>query len=164
MTTFGTPYANGMSTLSEKTAEFKRRTKKFLWKLAAVITVLLFITVIALYYLNYSTGVRAGVVLKVSKRGAIFKTYEGQLDLMSFGAVKSQNQLSQTFEFSIYRSDKDVINTLEQVALSGQRVNLRYEEKYAVLPWRGSTKYFVVGVDVLDGSPPVDTQKRGFLE
>lgn len=87
------------------------------------------------------------MVLKVSNKGAIFKTYEGQLDLLSFGAVKSDNQLSQTFEFSIEKDNTKLIEQLEEVALSGERVRLRYDEKYVVLPWRGDTKYFVTEVE-----------------
>lgn len=134
-----------------------------MFKLLGVFTAIAILVVLFIYYANYSTGVRAGIVLKVSKKGAIFKTYEGQLDIMSFGAVKSDNQLSQTFEFSVYKADKDIITQLEQVAMSGQRVNLQYEEKYAVLPWRGSTKYFVVGVESTDGQPDTTGKKR-FLE
>ncbi len=115
-----------------------------------------------LYYATYSTGLRAGMVLKVSKRGAVFKTYEGQLDIMSFGAIKkADNQLTQTFEFSVYKGDTDLIEKLEEVALNGERVNLHYEEKYVRLPWRGETKYFVTEVQRLD-NPGAPKQKERF--
>jgi hypothetical protein len=141
-----------MSTFSEKTSSAKTGFKKFMRRLL-IIFVLIFIGVMLFfYYGTYSTGVRAGVVLKVSKRGAVFKTYEGQLDLLSFGAVESDNQLSQTFEFSIDKNRETLIADLEDVALSGERVRLRYEEKYVVLPWRGDTKYFVTGVERMAGS------------
>ncbi len=152
-----------MSTFSEKTTVFKGKAKRFILKLFGVVVLIGIAVILFIYYANFSTGVRAGIVLKVSKKGAIFKTYEGQLDLMSFGAVKSQNQLSQTFEFSVYKDDNEVIRELERVALSGERVNLQYEEKYAILPWRGSTEYFVTGVEVGEGSEAPST-KKGFLE
>ncbi|MFT5596890.1 MAG: hypothetical protein ACI8QH_001689, partial [Flammeovirgaceae bacterium] len=66
---------------------------------------------------------------------------------LSFGAVKSSNQLSQTFEFSIEKDQMNLIKELEEVALSGERIRLRYDEKYVVLPWRGDTKYFVTEVE-----------------
>ncbi len=152
-----------MSTFTEKTEFVKKKAKRFFFKMIAALVLLGIVVLLFIYYANYSTGIRAGIVLKVSKRGAIFKTYEGQLDLMSFGAVKSQNQLSQTFEFSVYKSDSEIIRELERVALTGERVNLQYEEKYAVLPWRGSTEYFVVGIDAAKGAP-AEPQKKGFLE
>ncbi|MCH2215591.1 MAG: hypothetical protein MK086_10500 [Flavobacteriales bacterium] len=136
-----------MSTLSDKAASAKKGAKKFLRRLLFIAVVLSIAAVLFFYYGVYSTGVRAGIVLKVSSKGAVFKTYEGQLDLLSFGAVKSENQLSQTFDFSIYKDDTEIIKVLEEVALSGERVRLRYEEKYISLPWRGNTKYFVVEVE-----------------
>ena len=136
-----------MSTLSEKTTSVKSGAKKFLRRLSAIVVILFIAVMLFFYYGVYSSGVRAGVILKVSNKGAIFKTYEGQLDLLSFGAVKSSNQLSQTFEFSIEKDQMNLIKELEEVALSGERIRLRYDEKYVVLPWRGDTKYFVTEVE-----------------
>lgn len=153
-----------MSTFNEKKDAFKSGAGKFFRRLILILVVLGIGAMLFIYYGTYSEGVRAGVVLKVSKKGALFKTYEGQLDLLSFGAVKSTNQLSQTFEFSIYKDDFRTIQKLEEVALSGSRVNIRYEEKYAVLPWRGDTKYFVTGVDEIEGARKKDPSSGNFPE
>lgn len=151
-----------MSTFAEKTNNAKRKTVKFLKRLAIIVALVLIGIGLFFYFGTYSDGVRAGVVLKVSKRGAVFKTYEGQLDIMSFGAIKkADNQLTQTFEFSMYKSDKELIEKLEEVALNGERVNLHYEEKYVMLPWRGETKYFVTKVDRL-AKPDVPDRKQDF--
>lgn len=99
-----------------------------------------------LYYGVYSEGVRAGTVIKLSKKGVLFKTWEGQLNIRSFGAVRSENNLSEVFEFSIKSDAEEVIHQLEEVSLSGERVNLHYVERYRALPWRGSTRYFVTKV------------------
>ncbi|HKL02808.1 MAG TPA: hypothetical protein VJ911_04000 [Cryomorphaceae bacterium] len=136
-----------MPSFSERASSAKRSANKFFKRLLIVIVIVFIGVMFFLYYGTYSTGVRAGVVLKISERGMIFKTHEGQLDILSFGAVKSDNQLSQTFEFSVEKSRNDLIDKIEDVALSGERVRLRYEEKYAVLPWRGETKYFVTDVE-----------------
>ena len=102
------------------------------------------IAVLAFYYFGtYSDGVRSGVVVKISRKGYLFKTYEGQLNLMTFGAVRSQNMISESFEFSVSASQSDLINELEQASLSGERVSLHYVERFAAFPWRGDTKYFV---------------------
>lgn len=135
-----------MSTFSEKTTAAKSSAKKFFRRLLIIIVVLFIAVMLFFYYGVYSSGVRAGVVLKVSNKGAIFKTYEGQLDILNFGAVKSDNQFSQTFEFSIEKDREDMIRQLEELALSGERVRVRYEEKYVVLPWRGETKYFITDI------------------
>jgi hypothetical protein len=100
--------------------------------------------VLAFYYFGtYSEGVRSGVVVKISRKGYLFKTYEGQLNLMTFGAVRSQNLVSESFEFSVASSQTDLIKQLEQASLSGERVSLHYKERFGVFPWRGDTKYFV---------------------
>jgi hypothetical protein len=99
------------------------------------------------YFGNYSEGVRAGVVVKVSKKGFLFKTYEGQLNLLTFGASRSQNMIAETFDFSVPSNETDVIKVLEEVSLSGERVSLHYVEKYMTFPWRGDTKYLIIKVE-----------------
>lgn len=99
------------------------------------------------YFGTYSEGVRSGIVLKVSKKGFIFKTYEGQLNLMTFGASKSQNLVAENFDFSVSKYETEVIKTLEEVSLTGERVSLHYKEKFVTFPWRGETKYMIYKVE-----------------
>jgi hypothetical protein len=124
----------------------QKTAKQIAIKLMLALLIALVAFVLFAYYGSYSTGIRAGKVIKVSKRGIIFKTLEGQLDLESFGAIKSSvNQFSQTFEFSVINDA--VAKELEQVALTGERVNLHYVERYVALPWRGETRYFITKVE-----------------
>ena len=99
------------------------------------------------YFGTYGEGVRSGQVMKISKRGVVFKTYEGQLNMEGFGAVDTDNQFSEVWEFSIEKSHSEIIEKLEKAALDGERVNLEYVERYSAFPWRGDTKYFVTKVD-----------------
>ena len=102
------------------------------------------------YWGVYDEGVRAGTVLRISKKGMIFKTYEGQLNVQTFGAIKgAASPIMEAFDFSVSAKDEQVIKDLQTVALSGERVNLHYEAKYVVFPWRGDTKYFITKVDRL---------------
>lgn len=127
--------------------------KKFLI-ISGVSIFLIFIAVASfLYFGNYSTGVRAGVVVKLSERGFLFKTYEGQLNIGTFGAFKNENnQLSTVFEFSVPRDRKEVIQALQEASLAGERVNLYYEEKYFHYIWLGDSKYLVTKVERLPAS------------
>lgn len=150
-----------MTTFSERTTNAKNSMKKFFKKLAIILLVLGVATMLFLYYATLSKGVKSGVIIEVSERGALFKTLEGQMDVMSFGAVKSPNNLSQTFMFSVKKSDDQVFRSLEEVSLTGERVRLRYEEKYVKLFWRGETKYFITDVERAD-SPEVPDRKGGF--
>jgi hypothetical protein len=119
----------------------------------SIFTVLLIILVVLIgifsfmYFGVYDEGVRAGTVLRISKKGVIFKTYEGQLNLQSFGALKGATPFAETFDFSVARNKPDVIRELEAVALSGERVNLHYVKRYMAFPWRGETKYYITQVE-----------------
>tara|TARA_Y100001934_G_C12001493_1_gene607900 strand:- start:252 stop:677 length:426 start_codon:yes stop_codon:yes gene_type:complete len=121
--------------------------RKTLFWILGIVLILLIGWITFLYYGTYSEGVRAGTVIKLSRKGVLFKTWEGQLNIRSFGAVNSNNSLSETFEFSIESDQEHIIKTLEEVSLSGERVNLHYIERYRVLPWRGSTRYFITKIE-----------------
>jgi hypothetical protein len=121
----------------------KRAFRIFLVSSIAVLTaVFLFY-----HYAVYDEGVRAGIVVRISKKGVIFKTYEGQLNLESFGALRGTNPLASTFDFSVESSEEKVIKDLEAASLSGERVNLKYKKRYGAFPWRGETQYFITGVE-----------------
>ena len=55
--------------------------------------------------------------------------------------------VSDTYTFSIEKGNNDLINELQEAALSGERVNLLYKERYMSVPWRGDTKVFAVGIE-----------------
>lgn len=120
----------------------------FFRNLLIIILVLVAGTYSLLYYGIYDEGVRAGNVVRISKKGVIYKTYEGQLNLQSFGALKgSASPFLETFDFSVEKNRPEIIRELEAVALSGERVNLHYIKRYTKFPWRGETKYFITSVE-----------------
>ncbi|MCB0509932.1 MAG: hypothetical protein H6579_10560 [Chitinophagales bacterium] len=98
------------------------------------------------FYASYSEGVRSGVLMKISKRGYIFKTHEGQLNIGGFDQTNDVG-VSNVWEFSV--TDELVLEQLEDAMDHSQRVKLYYKEKYIKLPWRGDTKYFVYDVETL---------------
>lgn len=77
----------------------------------------------------------------------VFKTYEGKLNLESFGALKGASPVAETFDFSVESNQTDVIKQLEEVSLSGERVSLHFVKRYMKFPWRGDTSYFIESVD-----------------
>lgn len=100
-----------------------------------------------LYWGTYENGVMAGKVLRISEKGLVFKTYEGKLSLESFGALKGVSPVAETFDFSVESSESAVIEQLNEVALSGERVNLHFKKRFMAFPWRGETKYFITQVE-----------------
>lgn len=114
------------------------------------IALLLFILVNSFYYFGtYEEGVMAGKVLRITEKGVMFKTYEGKLNLETFGALKGASPIAESFDFSVESKEKDVINELEKVSLSGERVNLHFVKRYKTFFWRGDTRYFVTKVERL---------------
>lgn len=93
-----------------------------------------------LYFGSFSTGDRAGVVIKVSQRGYLFKTWEGEMNL------NDQGNTIEKFEFSVENEQTEVIKQLKDVALTGERIRISYVERYRTFSWRGDTKYFITEV------------------
>lgn len=100
-----------------------------------------------LYVGVYERGVMAGKVLRITKKGLVFKTFEGKLNLETFGALKGASPIAESFDFSVEASQQQVVADLQQAALSGERVNLHFLRRLVRVPWRGDTKYFVTQVE-----------------
>lgn len=129
-----------------------RSTVKWLKRLVITI-VLLGLGVLAFGYWGvYEKGTMAGKVLRITEKGILFKTFEGKISLESFGALKGVSPVAETFDFSIEGDQTEVIKQLEEVALSGERVNLHFIKRYIRFPWRGDTKYFVEKVERAEGN------------
>lgn len=97
---------------------------------------------IALHW-SYSDGERAGYVQKLSRKGWLCKTWEGEIAMVTMpGAIPEK------FEFSV--RDDDVAQKIN--LLAGKRVVLDYRQ-YKFIPSTcfGETEYFVDGVrEVVD--------------
>jgi len=91
---------------------------------------------------NYSVGERAGWVQKISKKGWVCKTWEGELLMVSMPGTTPEK-----FLFSV-RDDR-IAESINK--LIGQRVSLHYEEKVG-LPTTcfGETRHFITKVTVVD--------------
>ena len=120
---------------------------KILKRILIVILICLLALFSFLYFGTYESGVMAGKVIRISEKGLIFKTFEGKLSLDTFGALKGVSPIAETFDFSIQKRDTLLIKSLEQVALSGERVNLHFKKRYMHFFWRGDTKYFITKVE-----------------
>lgn len=131
-------------TFGQKVAKTTKKVFRILLITALVVGMVVFSF---MYWGVYDEGVRAGTVLRISKKGMLFKTHEGQLNLQTFGALKGANPIMEAFDFSVEGGEDEVLQQLEAVALSGERVNLHYVKRYATFPWRGDTKYFIVKVE-----------------
>jgi len=91
---------------------------------------------------SYSTGERAGWVQKLSRKGWLCKTWEGELSLVSMPSASPEK-----FVFTVW--DDAVADKI--TAVMGKRVSLSYDEKVG-LPTScfGETRSYVTGVRVQD--------------
>ncbi|WP_058088458.1 hypothetical protein [Aquabacterium parvum] len=102
---------------------------------------------------SYSTGDRAGWVQKISHKGWLCKTWEGELALVSMPGAPVEK-----FNFTVFADDvaADINRHM------GKRVSLHYEQKVG-LPTScfGETRYYVtkvIPVDDISLSPGVVIQ------
>jgi hypothetical protein len=108
--------------------------------LAALVAFALYIWAVLSW--SYSEGERAGFLQKVSYKGWVCKTWEGELSLVAIPGAAPEK-----FLFTV--RDDAVAQQLNAVA--GKRVTLKYEQ-HRGLPTScfGDTDYFVVGVSVIE--------------
>jgi hypothetical protein len=87
---------------------------------------------------SYSSGERAGYLQKISKRGWLCKTWEGEIQLTAIPGAAPE-----IFSFSV-RSDS-IATELNKLA--GQRVVVHYRQHKGVpTSCFGDTEYFIDGV------------------
>jgi hypothetical protein len=120
--------------------QFSKRNK---FKRFIGFTLLILVLVAAAYYficgLTYSEGTRSGILTKVSKKGFIFKTYEGELIVGGLNQGDGAILPATVFKFSV--RDKNVYDRLE--ADQGRKVILHYKQVIKNFFWQGETDYFV---------------------
>lgn len=122
------------------------------WKITAVLFLVvlplaafaLWVTV-ALSY-SYSTGERSGYVQKLSKKGWVCKTQEGELAL-----VNGPNVNPEIFRFTV----RDDAVAMQISNFAGKQVKLSYDQ-HVGLPTScfGETQYFVKSVEGIGASAP----------
>ena len=115
--------------------------RTFLIVLLGVIAIFALYIFVALNW-SYSTGDRAGFLQKVSNKGWICKTWEGELSLVAMPGAAPEK-----FLFTV--RDEAIAQKIS--AAAGKRVTLNYEQ-HKGLPTScfGDTDYFVTGVTEIE--------------
>lgn len=127
--------------------EKKKRNRKLIVGIFATLFIVLGSIVYFRYYYVYSEGTRVGILYKFSKKGAIFKTYEGEMVLPGI-KFRQQNSgvSSNMFLFSV----DDAVLADSLMNCQGMEVELHYSQYNAGLPWRGDTYENQEGQYVVD--------------
>ncbi|NOT36892.1 MAG: hypothetical protein HOP11_05910 [Saprospiraceae bacterium] len=132
--------------IRESAAQAGRTTWKWI-KRMLLISFLLFIAWLCfMLFANFSDGIRTGYVVKISRKGYIFKTYEGELNFgfPQVNTVPGSTSLN-IWTFSV--PDKEVAKQIEKASEIGQKVSLYYKQKYVKLFFIGDTEYLVYKVE-----------------
>ncbi len=121
------------------------RVLKVIALLAAALILLVSLWFWAALSWSYSTGERAGWVQKLSNKGWVCKTWEGELALVSLPGSAVEK-----FYFTV----RDEAVAQQIMKAMGKRVSLHYEEKVG-LPTTcfGETRHFVTKVDIASDIP-----------
>jgi hypothetical protein len=99
------------------------------------------------YFAVFSDGTRAGTLVKFSRKGYVFKTYEGTLNIGGVtNPVPGTAMVNQSWDFSVKRDD--VAEKLSK--LEGKVVRLTYKQYNKMFPWEGDTQYLVNAVEVVE--------------
>lgn len=141
------------SKIEETKSSFKDSLKSFYRKFKIFVFVLLLIVIgVGSFFVfgTYSLGYRAGNVMKVSKKGVVFKTWEGQLNVGGLQGGETASDVATTvWDFSL--TNEAVVEDIEAAVDEGTRVKLHYREKYMQFDFRGDTKYIVYKVEKVPG-------------
>jgi hypothetical protein len=125
-----------------KWSEIKRKIRKTLYILSALIIIILCIFLYWKYFYTFSDGYRAGLLQKFSHKGNIIKTYEGEMILSSVSSNSNVALASEKFYFSV--TNQKLAQKLDTI--QGQMVIVHYKQKNGVLFWHGDTEYLVDSV------------------
>lgn len=150
-----------MTEIPQKTKQNTSRLRKsffsrffkgisFLIILFVVITLLRLIYSIIGFQFIYSEGERAGLIIKLSEKGLIWKTWEGEAALYQGGIATTY-----IWTFTIDNADphkQEILNKVQMAFQTGRPVKLLYRETLGTPPWRGSSTYFVKDVVFVEPS------------
>ena len=121
-----------------------RHRRRWPWVLAAALltpVVLLFVWIQATLHYSYSSGYRTGYVQKLSEKGWVCKTWEGELAM-----VNVPGAMQERWQFSV--RDDSIARLIEKS--QGSRVTLTYSQHKGVpTSCFGETEYYVTDVRVL---------------
>ncbi|MES2501563.1 MAG: hypothetical protein V4545_03070 [Pseudomonadota bacterium] len=128
--------------------------KIFLWALLIPIVLFGLYTWAALNWV-YSSGERAGYVQKLSQKGFVCKTYEGELVLVSMPGTQAEKFFFTVRNAAIAKRINETV---------GKRVRLIYEEHVGIpTSCFGETGFFVQDVQLLD-NPKIEMIQKGELQ
>lgn len=135
-------------------AKLAKLLKYSLWILIIPIALFALYTWATLTWV-YSSGERAGYVQKLSQKGFVCKTFEGELVLVSMPGTQAEKFLFTVRDAAVAKKINETV---------GKRVRLMYEEHIGIpTTCFGETGYFVNDVQLLD-NPTIEMIQKEKLQ
>lgn len=91
---------------------------------------------------HYSEGERIGIITKISEKGFIFKSWQGEMLMIVTGTIQPEK-----FEFSV---DPSVVSSVKEAMYKGIKVSLSYHQ-WLLNPPSIDTPYVVYKVKIEEG-------------
>jgi hypothetical protein len=108
----------------------------FIFKIILISVLIGGLLVYWFFFNVYSNGERKGTLIKLTKKGNVFKTIEGEMWLSCRQMVNAEK-----FYFSV--ADEKVADSL--MDLQDECLQITYQQFRRTLPWRGDTEYIITG-------------------
>lgn len=102
------------------------------------------IPLLGLKGIEYSEGQRTGLNYKISKKGFVWSTYEGELSLQLTTRNSEGGIVNQVFNYSV--SDPAIAKEIETMSSRGKPITLTYKQYKFRGYCYGDTEYDIVGV------------------
>ena len=116
---------------------------KFKKTFGKIIVILLLLFLASVWFVSsyhYADGSRTGYLSKFSKKGYVFKTYEGELFVGGANADNS-SLINNMWFFSVNSDDQPVIDSLRK--FEGKIVRLHYYSVIKNMPWQGDQRFYI---------------------
>lgn len=131
--------------------EFLAKFKKWTIRILIAGVLIFFIISALLSSMTYSEGFIIGKPTKFSKKGILFKTYEGELKVTGSDLSEMEGIESGKWSFSVKKDiEKEVLESIENAIEENKRAKFYYKETYWKSSWSGDTKYYVYDVEILE--------------
>jgi hypothetical protein len=119
--------------------------KRNMWKVWLFLFLTLLVAGYFKYYYVYSSDSSiSGKMQKISRKGYVFKTWEGYL--YTTVAPDQTTGMIAPKEWTFSVTNDSIANVLESYV--GKNVILHYHQLLGTLPWRGDSKYIVHAVEI----------------
>jgi hypothetical protein len=133
-----TSYAAAPEVKEVKTEKsWRRKFKKTFRTIVFLLFVLAGFLIYWFFFNVYSNGERKGTLIKITHKGNVFKTDEGEMWLSCRNTINAE-------KFFFSAKNDSIAKVLEN--LQDECIQLTYKQYRATLPWRGDSKYMVTGV------------------